>query len=370
VRRSCQAVVAALALLLVAVPVASGERISAAPWGPAAPTGGWAVEYGDAFAKPICGTPGALWGDCDNTLYPNGTTSSCSDTHGFNFDEMEQFNCSHVALSPYGLDLWCSPKTGLPTHRGFATSRYLCGAVQGAGAQPRGYEFFRWRPGEGQEWAVQIVAQFPPNTGEADPGWWSSSTPWTEEIDFFEGFGAESGLDGTWCDSGLGSDGGYVGTTLPTWIYNTATDASIQAENNICDDLGFDPSVGFHVYTTVIYRDDGIAEYIDGKPDHWSYVPVGGRYYSAGSDIIGPPPYLSNAVMGLILSYALRDDVTGDPDLYYSSGTRNFLIRSIAVYEDARAKGANSFSPEVAPGTTVLGDTDPNHGWGRRADVR
>jgi hypothetical protein len=336
-------------------PPPPSSTIAPAPEGPAAPNGGWSIEYGDAFKESICGAQGTSVssGGCDNTLYPNRNAGGCSNIAGYNSDEMEQFNCAAVNVSANGLDLSCTPATGLTTPSGYVASHYACGAVQSQDTSvPAGYRFFTWKPGQGQEWAVQIVAQFPRNTGEADPGWWSSAWVSSEELDFFEGFGLQAGKNGSWCTAGSGSNG-YIGTTMPTWIYDTNSGANLEAESNICHDLGFDPSAGFHTYTTVIYPNNTLSEYVDGKADHWSYVPNGGADHTSGGDVIGPPPSLSNATMGLVLSYALRADTTGDPDPYFTSGTRNFVIRSIAVYENTSASGANAFNGGLAPGTSI-----------------
>ena len=54
---------------------------------------------------------------------------------------------------------------------------------------PAGYRLFNFTPAQGQEWALQIVTKFPPDTGEADPGWWASTPTWKWEWDMFEGWG-------------------------------------------------------------------------------------------------------------------------------------------------------------------------------------
>jgi hypothetical protein len=336
---------------------AQGATISPSPAGPSAPSGGWSVAYGDAYNEQICGSQGTAVGGpgCDNTLYPNRNARTCGDLPGYNSDEMEQFNCSQVSVASNGLDLACTYTDGLTTPQGDAPSHYLCGTVQGQDTQvPTGDKFFTWKPGQGQEWAVQAVVQFPPNTGEADPGWWSSDWAWSEEIDFIEGFGLQAGKDGTWCNNTIsGGTSGFIGTTMPTWIYNTSTGGMLQAESSICRDLGFDPASGFHTYTTVFYPNNTFSEYVDGKLDDWSFVPEGGSSYTNGGSLAGPPSSLSNATMGLILSYGLRDDNTGDPDPYFPSGTRNMYVRSVAVYENASANGANEWNGGLAPGTTV-----------------
>jgi hypothetical protein len=332
---------------------APGDAITAAPDGPSAPSGGWSVAYGDAFKEPICGTAGAGDDSCDNTLYPNGIAGEAGDIEGSNPDEMEEYNPSQVSVTSSGLNLNCSPASNLSTPSGYVAPRYLCGSVDSVGSSPAGYRFFNWKPGQGQEWAVQITAEFPPNTGEADPGWWSIDPSWTEELDFFEGDGDSAGRGGTWTKPGPGANPGGTGMTDPTWIYNTGSDSAVSTYNNFAGDLGFNPASGFHTYTTVLYPNNTFAEYVDGRNVAWDYVSPGGAEYRSGGKLAGPPTNLSNATMGLLMSYGLRDDTDGDPDPYFSSGNRDFKIRSVAVYEDAAAGGANSWNDGLAPGTRM-----------------
>ncbi|MGH8962755.1 MAG: hypothetical protein ACRDWT_16470, partial [Jatrophihabitantaceae bacterium] len=221
-----------------------------------------------------------------------------------------------------------------------SSSNYDCGAVETDGStKPAGYRLFNFEPGQGQEWALQIVTRFPPNTGEADPGWWASPPGWAWEWDMFESFGAQGGKGGGWCS------GNYVGTTDPTFASSTSPWNPQGGESYICRDQGFDPSAGFHTYTTVYYPNNTLSEWIDGKPVTWTYESPGATTFS-----VSQPP----AVMGgLILSYALRNTAVGSSDPYFASGTRYWTTRSISVYENASANGADTINPEIAPGTQV-----------------
>jgi hypothetical protein len=329
--------------------------VSSVPNVPVVPSDGWAVAYADGFGAAL----GAVAGD-DNTLYPN-RSDACSNAIPYNSDEMEVFNCSATSVTASGLALACSYTPSVGTYFG-QTQNYTCGAAQGAmtvpGSSPSGYvsppgyDFFSWRPGEGQTWAVEVKAQFPPNSGEADPGWWADGPPWNAEIDFFEGFGLQAGAGGTWCTAGPGSNG-HIGTTLPTWVYDRSPYQSIGAESDLCHTEGFDPSAAIHTYTTVFYPDNTLAEYIDGQLAKWDWVPNGGpAYASSGGNLIGPA-HPGDDWMGLILSYALRNDATGNPDHWFQSGTRMMLVRSVAVYENAGANFANTINHGIAPGSNV-----------------
>ncbi|HWE08011.1 MAG TPA: hypothetical protein VG325_01575 [Solirubrobacteraceae bacterium] len=329
---------------------AGPRTVSRTPSGPAAPRGGWSVAYADAFGAPLGTGPGQ-----DNTLWSSRFTGDCTNNRGFNSNEMEVFNCSQATIEPSGLKLTCQYAPHI-----VSGANYNCGMVDtGGSSAPEtavpGYRFFRFMPGHGPEWAIQIIAKFPPNTGEADPGWWLADRKWTWELDMFEGFGAAAGSGGSWCHSTSGS--GWVGTTDPTWIFDTSTRANIAGEQMLCRDAQpspFDPSAGYHTYTTVVYPNARVAQYIDGHPQVWDYVPHGGSAYFHGGTVIGPPPTLPKTYGELIISYALRDTATGNPDPRFSSGARSLSVRSIAVYENATAGGADALNAGLIPPGTRL----------------
>jgi hypothetical protein len=275
----------------------------------------------------------------------------CTNNPGFNGNEMEVFNCSQVSTDANGLELKCSYSPNIVPGK-----NYNCGAIRTDGrSHPAGYRLFKFDPGQGHEWAIQITARFPPNTGEADPGWWLTDPKWTWEIDMFEGFGASAGSGGTWCRPASGSR--WIGVTDPTWVYRTETHSSIRADQMLCRDAQpspFDPSAGYHTYTTVIYPNNTMSEYIDGHIQVWDYVPAGGDSHVGGGSLVGPPAAFPTTYGGLIISYGLRDTVTGNPDPHFTSGARSMSVRSIAVYESATARGAGTVNGGLmAPGTSL-----------------
>ena len=75
-----------LILVCCGAGVVQARSVPASPSGPAQPAGGWALQYGDAFSRPL----GSALGD-DNTLYPN-RYDDCSLDQGYNPDEMEVFS--------------------------------------------------------------------------------------------------------------------------------------------------------------------------------------------------------------------------------------------------------------------------------------
>ncbi len=94
------------------------------------------------------------------------------------------------SIGKNGLSLTCTYSPNVADNYGIKQN-YTCGAVQGddPSSAPAGYDFFGWKPGLGQEWALQARMRLPYNTGEANPGWWSDGLPWNQEIDMLEGFG-------------------------------------------------------------------------------------------------------------------------------------------------------------------------------------
>jgi hypothetical protein len=329
---------------------AGPRTVSRVPDGPPAPRGGWSVAYADAFGAPLGTGPGH-----DNTVWRSRIDGDCTNNPGFNSNEMEVFNCSQAAVNSNGLQLTCEYVPHIVSGKNYSCGMVTTGGQHLSRIEREGYRMFQLMPGRGQDWAIQITAKFPPNTGEADPGWWASDPRWSWEIDMFEGFGPSAGDGGTWCNSAGGS--GSISITDPTWIYHTRSRMSIRAEQALCRDAQpspFDPSAGYHTYTTVIYPNNRVSEYIDGHIQVWDYVPAGGNSHVTGGALLGPPGGIPKTYGQLILSYALRDTVTGNPDPHFVSGSRSLSVRSIAVYENTAARGAHTRNfGLIAPGTAL-----------------
>lgn len=330
------------------------QTVPTSPDGPSTPSGGWAVEYGDAFGAPL----GTSSGD-DNTLFPNvGYSCSSYGVQSSETDKMNVYSCSQASIdvnSGGPLKLACNytPDVYEDTQNG-VTYNYTCGFASSVRDNacssspsgycgPSGYNLFNFRPYEGQTWAIQIEAQFPENTGEADPAYWSTDNAWTEENDWFEGFGQAAGVDGGWCNKSAS----YIGTAMPAVIYQTQpTEESVNGDLDICRNLGFNPSSAMHTYTTLIRGNNTVSEWVDGNPVAWTYG-------SGEGDTKLTVPSTTGAWIGLMLQYALRDDADGNPDPYFESGTRDFSVRYIEVFEDANANGANTVASGLAPGTAL-----------------
>lgn len=287
--------------------------VSATPTGPPTPPGGWSVVYADGFGLPIGNGPGQ-----DNTWYPNNciVMTNCK---GFNTDEMEVMNPSAQSVTPEGLRLTCT-YTAAAQQPG--EKHYVCGTLRGnSEGRPAGFSYFKWSPGKGQTLVFQAVAKFPPNTGDADPGWWTNGPPWGDtEVDFFEGGGASAGHTTGW-------------RTDPMYT------AWFAAPHPTANKQGFpvDPSLAFHTYTFEILPNNAYSIWIDGVPQSWATN-------------VGPAkPDLAEKAT-LILSYALRECrcKTG-----FTSGTREFDVRSVAVYEDKAHQGVGVENAGLAPGTKL-----------------
>lgn len=295
-------------------PVEEGEKgkgggggtertVPATPSGPAAPTGGWSVVYGDAFAEPL----GAGTGH-DNTLFPNVCEStSCA---GFNRDELETFKSTQQTVGAEGLELTCQ-------YTGSAPKPYNCGGVY-SGAKAPSYRGFTWAAGSGQTLVFQAVSKFPRNTGDADVSWWSDGPPWNgAEFDFYE---AENLQHEGWCSGSGLFTAWFAPPHLEKALYNFG--------------CSYDPTAAYHTYTTEIFPDDSFSAWVDGA-----------QY----ANHVGPLKALTEAFDYLTLSYGIREEgING-----FKSGARTYYVKSIEVWEDTKHKGVGLHNEGLAPGTAV-----------------
>jgi hypothetical protein len=293
--------------------VAGGSAVvNSTPTGPPAPRSGWHVAFADGFGAPLGIGPGE-----DNFWYPNRFCCDPSEYQkGFNKNELEVFSSSQVRVGGEGLELIDTYKPNV----GGTGKNYVSGTVNTDLKPPPGYHLFRWKPGYGETWAFECVCRLPRNTGEEDPGWWSSNFHWKDEFDFFEFWGWNT------------ADAYDMGVA---WIWKVP-DGVIEADHDVGKEL--DVSGSFHRYTTVINPNNSVEEYIDGVRQSWL----------GKNGVLGPPPEVTIVSMGLKLSNALR--VNGS---HFTSGSRVFTIRSIAVYEDGEHAGKQVRRGGVAPGTVM-----------------
>ena len=302
------------------VPSSASATVNATPTGPASPASGWHVAFADGFGVPIGAGPGQ-----DNFWYPNRGCCNDDPTKDFvgdNTDELEVYNSSQVSVNSSGLQLadTYSPNRE-PAEGSYPVRNYVSGTVRTLPAP--GYRPFAWKPGGGETWAFECYCKFPSYFQGMDIGWWSTDKIWTDEVDFFE----------SWTTGSPSSSEALLGTA---WIYETSARKSV--ESWTAPWQKFDPSAAFHRYTTVITPSDIVEEYVDGV-HVFSY---------------GAPPYLAaEPEMSLILSNAIRSVNGASTSSQFTSGSRDFDVRSIAVYEDGDHAGQGVSGGGVAPGTTI-----------------
>jgi hypothetical protein len=288
--------------------------VSAAPSGPPTPASGWSLVYADAFGAPL----GVGAGE-DNTLFAN-SCSAAGNCPAFNSNELEVMSPSAVLQTPDGVRLTCA-HTAAAQQPG--SKHYVCGSVSGRPEALAGYSFFSWSPGRGQTLVFEAVAKLPPNSGEADPGWWSDGPPWNgAEVDFFEG--------GGWSyqhTSGWRTDELYTAWFAPPGL------------SAYKPGFASDPSLASHTYTFELGADDTYSVWIDGVAQAWATR-------------VGPARPVGSAKDTLILSYALRTCATCRSG--FVEGSREFDIRSIAVYEDRAHVGVGVENAGLAPGTVIV----------------
>jgi hypothetical protein len=292
----------------------TGPGINSSPTGPSTPSGGWHVDLADDFNAPLGTSSGQ-----DNLWYPNQAWDSpaSSNANGDNSYETEVYNSSHVSVNSGNLVLTATYDNDVAA----ATSSYVQrNYVAGMVTSPvgiSGYKGFNWTPGTGSTLAFEIDCQFPQDTGELFNAWWTSSqTNWYDEHDFFEGHNSQSVID---------SD----------WIYQTSEDSGGFAQDFYQATLGFDPAAAMHRYTYVIYANQSWSLYIDGQLQTW-----------VGTNGVAPARSSNDNPMMLIANYALNANT-------FTSGTRQFLINSIAVYQDGDHISSGITGGGVAPGTVV-----------------
>jgi hypothetical protein len=270
----------------------AGAVVGKAPVGPPSPASGWHIAYGDAFGDPLGSGAGH-----DNTLESGEKWNGCCT----NSNEVAVEQHSQARVGPEGLELVCS--VGSFTVEGH-TRGASCGGV-------RGDAFFEFNYASVGEWAVECFCRWPVDAGGADPGFWVYTG--AQELDFFEGWG--------W--------NGLLWATATAGVPVVVTPYHEHFLNGVTGGLGFDPSLGFHRYTTVFSPKGGgnylISEYIDGV-FRWAFEDT-----------------IANTSDGLILTNALRE--RAQPDV--------MTVRSVAMWQDGAHAGQGIKGGGIAPGTTV-----------------
>ena len=297
-------------------PSPTGNTVAAAPEGVPTPSGGWTVEYGDAFGSCLTTTTtncSAGYPRSDNTWVPYvaGPWSKANSLGAFAANENN--------ITTQGLDMHCAktPDDGY---------NYSCGDLN-TNNSAHAFTF----QASGHHLTVEFVAKLPNNLNHMeDPAVWSSDPGNALEIDFPEWWGwpASSTTDNGWCGAqwtfpGIPFDGGgSTGQTVQTFCKTAG-------EN-------FDPSTAFHTYT--LDMNNGVMTgYVDGTQ-------VSQRTFTG----------LEHINEDLILQNMLRKNSACNCDNgSFPAGGTDMIIRSIAMYEPASAGNAGTNGPIIAPGTSV-----------------
>jgi hypothetical protein len=302
--------------------------VNPAPTGPGTPAGGWSVALADHFEAPL----GTAAGD-DNIFYPNLSYSNnpAAPQYGCNNFELEAYSSSQVQSGNGQLVLSATPDNDvLPASGGRYQANYISGAVTtSTDNTAEGWKGFDWIPNKGETWAFEIDAKFPVNTDDLWNAFWTSTeNGWYDERDFFEGRPTTDEVD---------SDNIYNTNFAQDWYQNSTPEP-----------FALDGS--FNRYTYVIYPNGSWSFYINGTLQTW-----------VGNNGIAPAetPSESNpsTPMELLMNYALdyyNGNSYSDTDPNFTSGTRQFIIKSAAVYEDGNHAGQDYIGGGIAPGTTIL----------------
>lgn len=286
---------------------------------PKVPTGvpgDWVNVFADAFAVPF-----GLGTGQNNRWYPNrGGSNPNENRPGDNSNELQVYNASQVSQDAEGLRLRALYKAGVVSGKNFVS-----GTVRTSNASPpAGYKLFKWKPTAGQAWALEIKWKLPQTTGEMDPGFWSTDSAWTAELDHPEVWGY-----------GQVDYQSYYRAGCPIWIYKTSPEARVghwvQKESELVSPL----AGTWHTFTTVVNADGTHDFYFDGA--HKWHVEK-------------PPVAPNRPYMGVIVQNALR----GGHKFGFSSGYRDLQARYVAVYTDVAHATQNFQNGGLAPGT-VLG---------------
>ena len=316
------AIAAAVAVAAIDTGSGSGGQggcvvvVAAQPTGPPGPAGGWHVVFADGFGAPIgsgsgrglqCARGGRVVRD-NLWRLPRGFVSPEQD------NDLNVYTASQVRVDSGGLELVAHHQR----HAGATRRNFISGRVVTAG-------HFTFRSYAGATFAVECVCRWPRNGGAADPAFWHDGNDRgvEQEVDDFEALGWQtdhSAEYGAAIPALVGLDAGHT-------VYHTEGVKRV---------FGFDPTAGFHRYTTVIKpgarRQTRVEEYIDGIY-RWS--------------VEAHTPSVS-VRQHLILSYALREY----PSLVLPEDT-TFSIRAVAVYEDGAHAGRFVTGGGIAPGTVV-----------------
>ena len=286
-------------------PVTGSHTVPASPSGPGIPSGGWSVEYADAFGSCL-----NISGTLCSAGYPRNDTTWASPCHNgtkWNSNELPTaFTNGMVDVTPAGLDL-VMMKNG------------PAGCIWGNGAGSP----YNWHP-SGSHFVLQFRAILPENTGNMDQGVWATGLNYAWEYDIPEywgwGYPWNPPPGANWCASGMTFPGVPVGGGGQTPVKFT------------CSGNLPNPSLAYHTYTEDMNAGT-FTSYVDG-------------HQVASKGGIG-----GSAIGKLILQNDARQNAgTGGN---YLPAKCDFILSYIVMYEPSSAGHANSNGPKIVSGTSI-----------------
>lgn len=319
---SCLIVFAAMAN------TALGATVPAAPSGPTAPAGGWAVVYGDAFGSCLADAAThctAGYPRSDNTLAPASHANGAG-----NSNEIAGLVPAAVDVRAGGLYLHCNPASVTPNPYGNPDT---CGAVTGGAAYSSPSPgAFNYTPGGSRRFVVQASFQAPPNQGNMDPSFWSNGPNDIPEIDIPELWGMNhpvpTGATNTWAGYQFG---------FPAVLHNGTANGNVQLTFGKAPVAALDPSRGQDLWTEDI-NGSTFTSYIDG-------VRVGGETKS--------PFNATAAAFKLLLMASMRKDTQTGKNYALPVGGNDLIFRYVAVYAPAAQGTSGTAHAGLVPGTAV-----------------
>lgn len=276
----------------------SSATINANPDGPPTPAGGWSVVFGDAFNVPFS----------QDSLWSAGTEGP------LNSNELECFDPGQVNTGSGGLNITMQYASGA-CHYNSNTQNLLSGEAE--------TKNFWWENNQPGSFVFETYTRFPINTGETDLGFWGDGPPWgTSETDYFE-------------TGGWGSPNTQTTNWTQSYLFMAMVGAGVNGDD-FSPFKNYDPSGGLHRYT-ILVQANKMSMWIDGDP-----VP---SLQNLG------PGNPSTSQLPIWLTYGARtcsSCVSG-----FTSGSRQWTTRSVAVYRDTANVGVGYKNGGLAPGTAV-----------------
>ncbi|HSX47367.1 MAG TPA: hypothetical protein VLF63_01190, partial [Patescibacteria group bacterium] len=288
----------------------SGAVVPANPTGPATPSGGWHLAFGDAFGAPFGSGAGQdnFWALLTTNKSVNGE---------------EAFSPSQDQVDSNGLHINLNYS---PNHNGNGDGvNYVSGNMRTYPDAPH-QTLFKY--GNGETWVWECDCKLPVIAGGGmDPAWWSYGISADQEIDFFEEWG--------WGCTPLPN---CVRTGMPVFVHSVDESQLIFGQ--------FDPSAAYHKYTTILYPNNTFSEYIDGKLQTCA---TSTGFAGNCSGVTGPATNFSTSqMMKLILTFDYKLATS-----YFTSGKYTFDVRSVGMYIDQAH--ATSTTPGQGNGPDITG---------------